>query len=75
MNPEERRNQMARCAIKYRNQLRSFGLCDEEKLNDKYIIPDKIKEGSMQVPLPDMTAEDYQGAADSAVAIYAACSV
>jgi hypothetical protein len=75
MTPGERRNQMAKCAIKYRNQLRSFGLCDEGKLNAKYTIPKKIKEGSMRTPLPDMTAEDYQGAADSAAAIYTACSV
>lgn len=75
MTPDERRNQMAKCAIKYRNQLRSFGLCDENKLNDKYTIPKKIKEGKMRTPLPDMTAEDYQGAADSAAAIYTACSV
>ena len=75
MTPDERRNQMAKCAIKYRNQLRSFGLCDENKLNAKYTIPKKIKEGNMRTPLPDMTAEDYQGAADSAAAIYTACSV
>lgn len=75
LTPGERRNQMAKCAIKYRNQLRSFGLCDEAKLNDKYIIPKKIKEGNMRTPLPDMTAEDYQGAADSAAAIYTACSI
>jgi hypothetical protein len=75
MAPEDRRNKMARCAVKYRNQLRSFGLCDEQKLNDKFTIPKKIKEGSMRVPLPDMTAEDYQSGAETAAAIYTACSV
>jgi hypothetical protein len=75
MTPGERRNQMSKCAVKYRNQLRAFGLCDENKLNDKYTIPKKIKEGSMRTPLPDMTAEDYQGTADSAAAIYTACSI
>lgn len=75
ITPEERREQMAKCAVKYRNQLRSFGLCDENKLNEKYTIPKKIKEGNMRIPLPDMTAEDYQGSADSAAAIYTACSI
>lgn len=75
MTNNEQREQMTKCAIKYRNQLRAFGLCDEQKLNEKYMIPKNIKDGKMRVPLPDMTAEDYQASADSAGAIYTACSI
>lgn len=75
MTPAEKKSQMMKCAMKYRNQLRSFGLCNEEKLNEKYVTPDYIRQGKLKPPMPDMTAEDYQGAADSAEAIYTACSV
>lgn len=75
LSPAEKKSQMMKCAMKYRNQLRSFGLCDETKLNEKYVIPEYIRQGKLKVPLADMSADDYQSAADSAEAIYTACSV
>lgn len=75
MSPAEKKSQMMKCAMKYRNELRSFGLCNEDRLNEKYVAPEYIRQGKLRPPLPDMTAEDYQGPADTAEAIYTACSV
>lgn len=70
---EERQARMNRCARKHARQLRNFGLCDLEKLNEKYITPDEIRRGRLRAPMDDMTASDYEDASMSALAIYGAC--
>jgi hypothetical protein len=71
---EDRQVRMNRCARKYSKKLRGFGLCDLEKLNEKYKVPDEIRRGRLQVPMEDMDASDYEEASMAALAIYGACS-
>lgn len=69
----ERQQRMNNAARKYAGQLRKFGLCDLEKLNEKYIIPDEIRRGRLLPPMENMTADDYEPASMAAMAIYTAC--
>lgn len=69
----ERQARMNKCARRYARQLRGFGLCNLEKLNEKYIIPDEIRRGRLRTPTDDMTASDYEDASMAALAIYGAC--
>ena len=64
---------MKTCANKYRNNISSFGLCDnKEKLEEHMNAPKNIKLGRKK-PNFDMTAEDYEASAKVASAIYNAC--
>lgn len=69
-----RQDRMNKCARKYSKQLRGFGLCDLENLNEKYKAPDEIRRGRLQVPMEDMDPSDYEESSMAALAIYGACS-
>jgi hypothetical protein len=64
---------MKTCANKYKNNISSFGLCDnKEKLEEHMNAPKNIKLGRKK-PNFDMTAEDYEASAKVAEVIYNAC--
>lgn len=68
-------NQMKTCALKYKKNFRNFGLCDNQKLTNKYNIKDMIDKGEANVPFNGMTSQDYQDTKETAEALYAACSL
>jgi hypothetical protein len=72
---DERMQQMKKCAIKYNKEIRNFGLCNNDKLNDKYVAKERVEKGELNVPFDEMTADDYTGAMETAEAVYSACSV
>jgi hypothetical protein len=74
-SPDEKLNQMKKCAVKYKKNFRNFGLCDNPKLTAKYNIKDMVERGEANVPFDGMTADDYQDARDTAEALYTACSL
>lgn len=61
-------------AHKYSKDIRSFGLCDETLLKQKFNAYELVKSG--RAILPDgVTLKDYLDAQDSASAIYNACTI
>ena len=46
------------CAIKYSNEFRKLGMCDGERLAEKYLIPERLEKGEVKLP-QGMTKEDY----------------
>ncbi len=69
----ERRDNMTKCAVKYKDEIRKFGLCDERKLNEKFNYINNIKAGRAKLPIQDMKPTDYTGTAETASAIFNAC--
>jgi len=55
---DEKKQQMMNCAVKYSDQFRQFGLCDGERLAEKYLIPQRLEDGEVALP-QGMTKEDY----------------
>ena len=49
---------MMNCAVKYSDQFRQFGLCNGERLAEKYLIPQRLEDGEVVLP-QGMTKEDY----------------
>ena len=62
---DEKKQQMMNCSMKYGNELRNFGLCDGERLAEKYLIPERLEKGELNLP-QGMTKEDYQRTKDIA---------
>jgi len=65
---------MKKCAFKYKDEIRNFGLCDNNKLNDKYTIKENIENGELNLPFNDMDINHYNDTKDTAEALYTACS-
>ena len=55
---DEKKNQMMNCAVKYGAEFRQLGLCDGERLAEKYLIPERLEKGEVKLP-QGMTKEDY----------------
>ena len=55
---DEKKQQMMNCAVKYSDQFRQFGLCNGERLAEKYLIPQRLEDGEVVLP-QGMTKEDY----------------
>ena len=55
---DEKKTQMMKCAVKYSNEFRQLGLCDGERLAEKYLIPERLENGEVKLP-QGMTKEDY----------------
>jgi hypothetical protein len=72
---DEKLAKMKKCANVYKKEIRNFGLCNNKKLNAKYTAKDRILAGDAKVPFDGMTADDYKDTAETAEAIYNACSV
>jgi hypothetical protein len=72
---DEKIEQMKKCAVKYSKNIRNFGLCDAEKLNDKYTIKNKIEAGEASLPFDGMNIDEYNDTMKTAEALYTACSL
>lgn len=72
---DEKIEQMKKCANKYNKEIRNFGLCNNNKLNEKYIIKDRIERGEARLPYSDMNINEYDNTKETAEAIYNACSL
>lgn len=72
MTNDEKLQSMKENAVKYKNKIQEFGLCQPNKLNAKYQIPEKIRRGILKAP-QGMTAEDYEETSMAAEAIATAC--
>jgi hypothetical protein len=72
---EDKIKQMKKCAIKYKDELRSFGLCDNKKLDEKYMTKELIEKGKLKVPFNGMNSNNYNDTKETAEAIYNACSI
>ena len=55
---DEKKKQMMNCAVKYSNEFRQLGLCDGERLAEKYLIQERLEKGEVKLP-QGMTKEDY----------------
>jgi hypothetical protein len=71
----EKLEKMKKCAMAYKKEIRGFGLCNNDKLNAKYNIKDMIAGGDAKLPFDGITTDDYQDTAETAEAIYGACSL
>jgi thiol-disulfide isomerase/thioredoxin len=60
------------CASKYRSQIRDFGLCDADKLNEMLAYGDRIKRGELNERVKDI---DYDSNKPVINAIKKACSI
>jgi len=69
----ERKANMIKCAVKYKDEIRKFGLCDEKKLNEKFNYMNNVKAGRAKLPIGDMKPDDYKQTAESASAIFSSC--
>jgi thiol-disulfide isomerase/thioredoxin len=72
---DEKLAKMKKCANVYKREIREFGLCNNDKLNAKYNIKDMIAGGQAKLPFDGMSMDDYKDAANTAEAIYGACSL
>lgn len=71
----EQRMEMKRgMAAKHAKDIREFGLCDEQKLRQKYNIYEAVKSGKAKLPA-GVSLQDYLDTQESAAAIYDACSL
>lgn len=72
---DEKKQQMMNCAVKYSDQFRQFGLCDGERLAEKYLIPQRLEDGEVALP-QGMTKEDYLKTKDIAESLMVgACGI
>ena len=72
---DEKIEQMKRCANKYNKEIRNFGLCNNDKLNEKYVIKERIERGEARLPSNDISIDDYNDTKETAEAIYSACTL